>query len=157
MIDPQSAQLGASAWVWKLTFVAPRLSVMADVLPPPPPFPLALPWPLAVVPCAASLVAMTASSSLAGAASAVTALALGASVFVGGGATSPAVGWPAELASGVAPEPAMAGPAERLAVEPAPAERLPTAGSLTIADRSMSPRIALSSVDRNRDPSHRKM
>ena len=28
MIEPQSAQLGASAWVWKLTFVAPRFRVI---------------------------------------------------------------------------------------------------------------------------------
>ena len=39
MIEPQSAQLGASAWVWKLTFVAPRVRVIGAV---PPPFPLAL-------------------------------------------------------------------------------------------------------------------
>ena len=36
---PQSAQLGASAWVWKLTFVAPRVrvTVPAPVPAPPPP------------------------------------------------------------------------------------------------------------------------
>ena len=38
MIEPQSMQLGASAWVWKLTFVAPRFRVTVDG--PPPPFPL---------------------------------------------------------------------------------------------------------------------
>ncbi len=41
MIEPQSAQLGASAWVWKLTFVAPRFSVIgAAAAPLPCPFPL---------------------------------------------------------------------------------------------------------------------
>src|SRR5262245_28010404 len=72
MIEPQSAQLGASAWVWKLTFVAPRLRVTVPV-PPPFPFP-AFPLPLLVVPwpLACPLVARTVSSSL-GAASAVSA------------------------------------------------------------------------------------
>ena len=43
MIEPQSAQLGASAWVWKLTLVWPRVRVigLADALPP-----LACPFPL---------------------------------------------------------------------------------------------------------------
>src|SRR4029079_6184327 len=83
MIEPQSMQLGASAWVWKLTLVAPRLRVMVGlaVLPPLPfevgPLPLAV-WPFVRAP----LVAMTASDSLAGtgvAVSAATAVALGAS------------------------------------------------------------------------------
>ncbi len=39
MIEPHSAHDGASAWVWKLTFVAPRLIVMAPVDVPPPPLP----------------------------------------------------------------------------------------------------------------------
>jgi hypothetical protein len=47
MIEPQSAQLGASAWVWKLTFVAPRVSVIGAAPEAPPPFPLALPLPFA--------------------------------------------------------------------------------------------------------------
>ena len=43
MIEPQSAQLGASAWVWKLTFVDPRLNVIgAAAAPFPCPFPLPL-------------------------------------------------------------------------------------------------------------------
>ncbi len=46
MIEPQSAQLGASAWVWNETLVAPRLRVMAEV-PPLLPFPTAFPLPLA--------------------------------------------------------------------------------------------------------------
>ncbi len=73
MIEPHSAHDGASAWVWKLTFVAPRLSVMAP-LPPPPPFPWALPLPLAAWPLAAvavGLLAMTASSSRGAASAAV--------------------------------------------------------------------------------------
>ena len=31
MIEPQSEQPGASAWVWKLTFVAPRFRVIVEV------------------------------------------------------------------------------------------------------------------------------
>ena len=48
MIEPHSAQEGASACVWKLTFVPPRFKLM-----PPPfsafPFPFECPfaWPLA--------------------------------------------------------------------------------------------------------------
>jgi len=34
MIEPQSMQLGASAWVWKLTLVAPQLRVIGAALPP---------------------------------------------------------------------------------------------------------------------------
>src|SRR5687768_12889983 len=91
MIEPQSAQLGASAWVWKLTFVAPRFRVMADV--PPPPFPLV---DLPLLACPLPLVAMTASSSRGAAAAgdAATAVALGASESTdwaseaGGGAAS---------------------------------------------------------------------
>src|SRR4051794_41906222 len=77
MIEPQSAQLGASAWVWKLTFVAPRVRVIGAV---PPPFPLAVlaaPLPLTACPFAWPLVATTASSSVAGDPAA--ALAFGAS------------------------------------------------------------------------------
>src|SRR3954464_7675247 len=65
MIEPQPAQLGASAWVWKLTFVAPRVRVIGEV---PPPFPLAVlaaPLPLTAWPFAWPLVATTASSSVA--------------------------------------------------------------------------------------------
>src|SRR3954465_12969995 len=46
MIEPHSAQLGASAWAWKLTLVAPRFRVI-------PPVPLAFeafPLPLAAWP-----------------------------------------------------------------------------------------------------------
>ena len=39
MIEPQSEQPGASAWVWNDTFVAPRFRVIVEV--PPPPLPLA--------------------------------------------------------------------------------------------------------------------
>jgi len=52
MIEPHSAHDGASAWVWKLTLVAPSDIVIAPVLvPPPPPLPveLAEPLPFAVV------------------------------------------------------------------------------------------------------------
>ena len=70
MIEPHSAQLGASAWVWKLTLVFPKLSVTGDD----PPFPfVVLPLPFAAWPLPSDpLVAMTASGSEAGvAASAV--------------------------------------------------------------------------------------
>ncbi len=52
MIEPHSAQLGASAWAWKLTFVPPRLSVIGAALPPG--LPLPFPRPLAVWPFVAS-------------------------------------------------------------------------------------------------------
>ena len=45
MIEPQSMQLGASAWVWKLTLVAPRLRVIGAVEPPLLPF-VVLPLPV---------------------------------------------------------------------------------------------------------------
>src|SRR5688572_25076993 len=96
MIEPQSAQLGASAWVWKLTFVAPRFSVMAEV---PPPFPLpVLPPPFAAWP----LVAMTFSSPASAAAGvAATAVAFGASESMDG--ASEAVGGAASEVSVLAP------------------------------------------------------
>jgi hypothetical protein len=48
MIEPQSAQLGASAWVWNETLVAPRFSVMVEGDAPPPfPLPTAFPLPFA--------------------------------------------------------------------------------------------------------------
>ena len=68
MIEPQSAQLGASAWVWKLTFVPPRFSVIGAAAAIPL---LAFPLPFAACPFASDpLVAMTASGSGACAASA---------------------------------------------------------------------------------------
>src|SRR6187551_2059125 len=90
MIEPQSAQLGASACVWKLTFVAPRFRVMAEV---PPPFPL----PVLAAPFVAwPLVAMTFSSPAPAAAGvAATAVALGA---------SESEGWASEAGGGLASE-----------------------------------------------------
>src|SRR5687767_1874219 len=99
MIEPQSAQLGASAWVWKLTFVAPRFSVMADV----PPFPLPALLPPFVA-CPLPLVAMTASSSR-GADSAATAVALGASESVEDWASEAVGGDAASEVSGITPSP----------------------------------------------------
>src|SRR4051794_25724389 len=93
MIEPHSAQLGASAWAWKLTLVAPRLRVI-------PPVPLgfeALPLPLAAWPLPferMGFVAMTAipgESALADGSerpSAATAVALGASDCGSEGLTS---------------------------------------------------------------------
>src|SRR6476619_3251307 len=69
MIEPQSMQLGASAWVWNETLVAPpKFSVIGAV---PPPFPLAAlacPFPFACpfAPVKAPLVAMTANGSATG-------------------------------------------------------------------------------------------
>src|SRR4249920_1260304 len=92
MIEPHSAQLGASAWVWKLTLVLPKLSVTGDD----PPFPLlAFPFPFAACPFPSDpLVARTASGSEARGASATsaeTAVALGASASpaVGGSTAAP--------------------------------------------------------------------
>ena len=47
MIEPQSAQLGASAWVWKLTLVGPRFSVMTPGAVPAAAALAPLPLPLA--------------------------------------------------------------------------------------------------------------
>src|ERR1700704_1927032 len=82
MIEPQSAQLGASAWVWKDTFAPPRFRVNVEE-PPPFPLPAALPLPLAACPFVWPLAAMTFSSSgwvFDG--SAATAVALGTSASV---------------------------------------------------------------------------
>src|SRR4249920_2279232 len=100
MIEPQSMQLGASAWVWKLTLVPPRLRVIGAVEPPPLPFvvwPLPLDaWPLVRAP----LVARTARGSCAG--SAAIAVALGVSVvsmaLAGGSETAGAGSATAEVA-----------------------------------------------------------
>ncbi len=46
MIEPQSEQPGASAWVWKLTLVLPRVRVIGAVDPPLEPF-VVLPLPFA--------------------------------------------------------------------------------------------------------------
>jgi hypothetical protein len=62
MIEPHSAHDGASAWVWKLTFVAPRF-IENPPLALPPPLAWALPLPFAACPLAAPFVATTASSS----------------------------------------------------------------------------------------------
>src|SRR6185436_5548812 len=102
MIEPHSAQLGASAWVWKLTLVFPKLNVTGDD----PPFPLlAFPFPFAACPFPSDpLVAMTASGSEAALASIVcaeTAVPLGASESVAaGGSTDVPPLAPAEGAGG---------------------------------------------------------
>src|SRR6267142_2276325 len=54
MIEPHSAQLGASSWILNATFVAPRESVTTPAL---------LPFDFAVCPLAWPLVATTARSS----------------------------------------------------------------------------------------------
>ena len=90
MIEPHSAQLGASAWVWKLTLVFPKLNVTGDD----PPFPLlAFPLPFAACPLPSDpLVAMTASGSEAGVAlrqlQRRPLCALGASVSVAAGGST---------------------------------------------------------------------
>ncbi len=91
MIEPHSAQLGASAWVWNDTFEPPRFRVIGAG--PPPPF--VWPLPLAAWPFAWPLVAMTASSDFGASASifsdvAVTAAAFGVSSSVAVGRSIPA-------------------------------------------------------------------
>ena len=62
MIEPHSAQLGASAWVWKLTRVPPRFRLIGDVPPPP----LAAPLPLLVALPFAAMVAFEAIDTVTG-------------------------------------------------------------------------------------------
>ncbi len=149
MIEPQSMQLGASAWVWKLTLVPPRLRVIGAVEPPLLPF-VVLPLPLAAWPLPSEpLVAMTARGSAAGTAgSAATAVALGVSdsvVLVRSGAETAGAG------SGSAVE-ELAEPV----VPPVKANGV-AAGASSPETRSWRPRLALSSGDRKREPSQRKM
>src|SRR6476661_6878913 len=138
MIEPHSAQLGASAWAEKATFTPPPSDdppsepVKSASVRLPLPFPVA--WPLA-----APLVATTASSSLAtdtGAAgvAAETAVALAApSVAVGSGvgATAGVAGGFTVTASDWAVMPSFDCGARALAPNAIGA-------SVTIADRSMS-------------------
>src|SRR6476620_4427525 len=170
MIEPQSAHDGASAWVTKLTLVAPRFRVIVPVpVPPPAPFP-DLPFPLPLPLVAWPLVARTASSSRtgvadsAGAGSAATAVAFGVASFdPEGSAPEAAGGAAASGVSGYAPHSGEGSAASARSeagppIEPPPSGADPVAGtSSTIADRSISPRLAFSSGARNRDPSHRKM
>ena len=59
MIEPQSAQLGASAWVWNETRVLPRFSVTGAAAAP-----LSCPFPLPVAcPLVCPFAAITANSS----------------------------------------------------------------------------------------------
>ena len=94
MIEPQSAQLGASAWVWKLTLVPPKFSEIAGAVPPPL-LAFAAPFPFAACPFPSDpFVAMTANGSEAfgvSTTSAETAVAFGASVSaaVGGSTAGP--------------------------------------------------------------------
>src|SRR6185437_13013384 len=76
MIEPHSAQLGASSWILNATLVAPRDRVIAAGLPPP--------LPLVVWPLACPFEAMTASGSWAA--------AFGASTTAGSAATAVALG-----------------------------------------------------------------
>src|SRR4051794_2220227 len=176
MIEPHSAHDGASAWVWKLTLVAPRLSVIAPP-PLPPPLPWALPLPFAAWPLAAGaptgLLAITASSSRGGASAAPPCAAVaealsGTSPLAGEGVASEAVGGAtASEASGCAPGLDVEPPDAEVALCPvesgvemagaANGVEASGASESIAADRSISPSVAFSSVDRNREPSHRKM
>src|SRR3954454_3045298 len=142
MIEPQSMQLGASAWVWNETFVPPRLRVIGAVEPPPFPF---VDFPLAACPFPSEpFVAMTASGSLAGAdataGSAATAVALGASVSG------------AFCGSAFGSETAGAGSAREEFAEPwFPLLNANEVGASPSSEtRSWSPRLTLSSGDRKR-------
>src|SRR5215218_7810309 len=155
MIEPHSAQLGASAWAAKATFPPPPSDD-----PPSEPVKsasvrLALLFPL-VWPLASPLVATTVSSSLAtdtGAAvtAAGTADALGASSAFAGSSATTGVAAGFTTASDWAVMPSFDCGASADAPENA------TGASATIAERSISPRDALSSSLRNRLPSQRKM
>src|SRR4029079_703685 len=173
MIEPHSAHDGASAWVWKLTLVAPSDIVIAPVLvpPPPPPFPLATdaePVPFAACPLARALVAIPLRSSRGSASAGDSGGVAEAEAFSGSspceGIASEAVGGAtASEASGCAPGLDVEPPDAEVALAPVGASaveemagRVGAAGT-SMADRSISPSVAFSSVDRNREPSHRKM
>lgn len=168
MIEPHSAQLGESAWAENVTFGPPAESELppSDAAIDASPFPLLLPLPFDV---AALLVAMTASSSRttgtgigmateadgaepadAEADDAWAADALGAASEDAGVGAGAGTGACAEIASDWAVIPSSA----RGARADAPNGE---GASDTICDRSMSPRLALSSAGRKRDPSQRKM
>ena len=150
MIEPQSAQDGASAWVANATLVPPpsdppRLPAYCSSV-----FPL----PFVAWPLAAPLVAMTVSSSfatdVAGAATAV-------AVAVGGSGAASTTGSGAGSTTGAGETAAggvIATAPDAAAAIPPPK---PDGTSSTIAERSISPSDVLSSVGRNREPSQRKM
>src|SRR4029453_8625241 len=171
MIEPHSAQLGASSWILNATFVVPSDSVTVAGLPLP--FDAGAAWPLAW-----PFVAMTFRSDAGAggeegftraASAGCSTLGAGCSVVVSarcagastateprGSSISNEVSWASDRSAGGW----TAGPDDSAAAAGAgdavPAGE-PNGGLSTIADRSISPSAALSSGPRNREPSHRKM
>src|SRR6266508_5949105 len=165
MIEPHSAQDGASSWILKATFGLPSPRLTGAGFPFPSPWPL---WPFART-ASTSAVALL----LVGGGSAATAVAFGVSVGGSSERAGPAVGEedptadpPLLMASSTADGPS-SGPGAVAEVADARAgeSEVGDAGegadsdgeSPTSADRSMSPSIALSSGPRKREPSQRKM
>src|SRR5207244_1260733 len=153
MIEPHSAQLGASSWILKATFALPSESVTV-----PDPFPFE-----ALAGAAWPLVAMTARSlpraPAAGAGAAATAGAVSTAIDARGSSVGGVAGSAFAGAGAGSAATAGATSADADAVgEPNPnaAAPLPNDGASEPA-RSWRPSIALSSAPRNRDPSHRKM
>src|SRR6266508_4661821 len=164
MIEPHSAQDGASSWILKATFGLPSPRLTGAGFPFPSPWPL---WPFART-ASTSAVALL----LVGGGSAATAVAFGASVGGSSGRAGPAVGEevptadpPLLMASSTADGPSSGPGAEAEAADARAGEsEIDGAGegdsageSPTSADRSMSPSMALSSGPRKREPSQRKM
>src|ERR1035437_1062700 len=145
MIEPHSAQEGASAWDVKVTWALsmPKLPSIARVAAAP--FPLLFPLPLVCTGMAVARVSVE--LSLAGG---------GVGETASGAATAVApLGGEAGLAAGELPLP-------ELPALPAPAEppRPKLSGCTEDSpadDRSTRPRVARSSGGRKREPSQRKM
>src|SRR5664280_3361457 len=140
MIEPQSAQEGASAWEVNVTWPRPRPR-LPRVLRVPLVFPLPLPFPLAGV-------ADATGPSLAGVVDGAT--SLGAATAVG------ALG--AEAGPAAISEPLPELPAPPVAPDglPNPRFRGWTEDS-AVTDRSTRPSVARSCAGRKREPSQRKM
>src|SRR5450759_335733 len=158
MIEPHSAQLGASAWVAKATFTPPPNGAIPAS---PPPFPL----PLVAWPLAEPFEAMTVRPSLpapdVGVGAVTPAVGTSPPGRLGASSTRPdgaAGGGEARVADGPDAEPSTAGPltASPCAVIPSSAFGLsaeaPNAAgaSATTCDRSISPSAPRSAAGRNR-------
>src|ERR1035437_8037442 len=137
MIEPHSAQLGASAWALKVTWARPmpRLPSVLRV-------PALLPFPL---PGAADAIGRSLAGGVAGATSLGAATAIGA---LGAEACPAAIGEPL---------PRLPAPPELAAPEPPNPMFRGWIEDSAVTDRSTRPRVARSSGGRKREPSQRKM
>src|SRR5664280_386783 len=138
MIEPHSAQLGASAWALKVTWPRPMPRLLRVLR-----VPLLFPLPLPLVGAAEAE-----GPSLAGVVDG--AASVGAATAVG------ALGGEAGVATLGEPLPVVPAPPVAPAGLPNPRFRGWTEDS-AVTDRSTRPRVARSSAGRKREPSQRKM